>query len=491
MTADVCLILEGTYPFVAGGVSSWVHDLITDQADLRFHAVCLTPDPAPREPVYPPPANLVGLEVVPLAGGLAPGRRRGARRIHRALAAPLGRLLAAGGLDDLADILAALGPDRAGLGHRLLLDSPAAWDSLTAMYRDALPHGAFLDYFWTWRAQAAGMFTVLLAPLPPARVYHTISTGYAGLMAARARLDTGRPVLITEHGIYTNERRIEITMAEWLSGESAPALAADRPRRELRDLWIDAFLGMSHCVYQAAGAILTLYGDNQRLQIRDGAPADRLRVIPNGIDLARYGGIVRDDAHPPTMALIGRVVPIKDVKTFIRAVARVRAAVPDVAAYVLGPTEEDPGYDRECRALAAELNLDGTLHFPGRVALDDWLGRIDVNVLTSISEAQPLVILEAGAAGVPTVATDVGACREMILGPADEDPPLGAGGAITALANPAATAEAVIDLLRRPEWRAACGRAIAERVRRAYNKPDLVQAYGDLYRRAAALPGGA
>ena len=54
--------------------------------------------------------------------------------------------------------------------------------------------------------------------------------------------------------------------------------------------------------------------------------------------------------------------------------------------------------------------------FTGRVNLLEYLGKIDVVVLTSLSEAQPLVILEAGAAGVPVVATDVGACGEMILG---------------------------------------------------------------------------
>src|SRR3546814_18617729 len=87
---------------------------------------------------------------------------------------------------------------------------------------------------------------------------------------------------------------------------------------------------------------------------------------------------------------------------------------------ILGPFDEDPGYCQECRDLVAMLGLGETVKFMGQVKLDDWLGRIDAIVLTSISEAQPLVILEAGAAGVPTVATDVGACREMILGPPDE-----------------------------------------------------------------------
>ena len=46
--ADVCLILEGSYPFITGGVSSWTHDLIRAQTDLRFHIVALTADDVPR-----------------------------------------------------------------------------------------------------------------------------------------------------------------------------------------------------------------------------------------------------------------------------------------------------------------------------------------------------------------------------------------------------------------------------------------------------------
>lgn len=61
---DVCLLLEGTYPYVAGGVSSWVHDLVRAQSDLSFHIVSLLPDDAPRERRYEPPANVVGISHV-------------------------------------------------------------------------------------------------------------------------------------------------------------------------------------------------------------------------------------------------------------------------------------------------------------------------------------------------------------------------------------------------------------------------------------------
>jgi len=212
-------------------------------------------------------------------------------------------------------------------------------------------------------------------------------------------------------------------------------------------------------------------------------------VIPNGIDFDRYAEVARaDKGRKPTVALIGRVVPIKDVKTFIRAVAVVKREVPDVEALVLGPEDEDPAYAGECRDLVRILGLEGTLRFMGRQNLADWLGRIDALALTSVSEAQPLVILEGGAAGVPTVATDVGACREMLEGRRDEAEKLGPGGEITALADPAATSRALVRLLRDKAWHARCAAAIKRRVELYYNKKAVDGLYRTLYETCRDAP---
>jgi len=127
------------------------------------------------------------------------------------------------------------------------------------------------------------------------------------------------------------------------------------------------------------------------------------------------------------------------------------------------------------------LGLDSTLRFMGRQKLTDWLGRIDALALTSVSEAQPLVILEGGAAGVPTVATDVGACREMLEGRSDEAETLGPGGEITGLADPAATGRALARLLRDKAWHARCAAAIKRRVELYYNKKTIDGIYRTLY----------
>jgi glycosyltransferase involved in cell wall biosynthesis len=488
--ADVCIILEGAYPFIAGGVSSWTHDLIRAHADLTFHLVALSADEAPKPLRFDLPANVIQMTEIPLQlSESRPADGRGVDRMIAEMANPLAQLFARGGLEDFHGVLAALRRHPRTATRAALMNSEASFGMLRTMYEASVPGSSFLNYFWSWRSLAGGLFSVLLAPLPRARLYHAISTGYAGLLMTRAVLETGRPGLLTEHGIYTNERRVEIAMADWLADKIPGSLAIEARRRDLRDIWIDAFTGYSRACYEASDKIITLYTGNQVLQRRDGAPPERLAIIPNGIDYGSLSAIPRDDSpHPPTVALIGRVVPIKDIKTYIRAAAILRDLVPDVRVLLLGPTEEDPAYFLECEEMVAHFGLQKTFEFTGRVRLHDYLGRVDAIALTSISEAQPLVLLEAGAAGVPSVATDVGSCRDIIEGRADEDPPLGPGGFVTPLADPAATAQALAALLLDPALRARCGEAIRQRTRRYYNKRVVDQIYRELYEAHLALP---
>ena len=488
--ADVCLLMEGSYPYVAGGVSTWTHDLIKAHVDLTFHVVALVADRSPRKFAYELPSNVTGLSHVYLQdpdAGWPWTSRQG--QLFRRLEEPLRQLQQGGGLDEVAAVARLLAPKRARIGRRVLLNSEDAFRMVVRLYEATLPDASFLEYFWGLRALMGGLFATMLAPMPEARVYHAISTGYAGLFATRAKLETGRPVLLTEHGIYTNERRIEILMAEWLFEGSDISLAVDRKKRDLRDLWLDTFASYSKACYDACDKIVTLYGGNQEFQRRQGADPAKLKIIPNGIDYTGYSKVRRDTAdRPPTIALIGRVVPIKDVKTFIRAAGILREDIPDVKAMILGPLEEDPQYVEECQTIVKHLGLEDTVIFAGRVKLTDWLGRVDAIALTSVSEAQPLVILEAGASGVPTVATDVGSCSELLLGRPDEEPPLGAGGAITTLASPLDTARELRALLLDPLWRESCGAAIKERVRLYYDKVEIDRIYRALYDEHIAMP---
>ena len=212
----------------------------------------------------------------------------GNHSLARDLEAPLTRLFERGGLADFRRLLEVLQSGGPGLSITSLLNTEAIFAMVERMYQHATPGSSFINYFWSWRALAGGLFSVLLAKLPKARVYHAISTGYAGLAMARATLSTGRPGILTEHGIYNNERRVEIAMATWLSDQLPSSLDIEGGRPDLRNVWIDAFSGYARTCYEACSRITTLYEGNQILQSRDGAPADRLQIIPNGVDYDGY-----------------------------------------------------------------------------------------------------------------------------------------------------------------------------------------------------------
>lgn len=483
--ADICLILEGSYPYITGGVSGWAHGLLKEQSHLSFHICSIMPRDGDLTMRYDLPSNVVGLTTIRL-NDLPSGADINsmlAGRMHRALRDPMEKLTSNKimQLADLKTIMDVLRSTRADLGTEALLDREEAWHQLVHLYETAFPDHSFLDYFWSYRAIAGGVYSTLLAPLPQADIYHAMSTGYAGLMGARAKVETGKPVFVTEHGIYTNERRIEVTSADWLEATSSKALTIDKPRRDLRDMWIDSIDNFSRVCYEASDRIITLFAGNQKPQIEDGAPLEKLQVIPNGVDIRRFGALAHRRQASPTVGFIGRVVPIKDVKTFIRACGLLRQTAPDMKAFIIGPTDEDEDYFNECANLVQLLGLENTITFTGQAKVDDYLPMLDVLVLTSISEAQPLVVLEAGAAGIPIVATDVGSCRELIEGTTDETPALGMGGIVTPLASPASTADAIFTLLSDNALYETASNVIRARVEQYYNEGIQHQAYRTLY----------
>lgn len=484
--ADICMVLEGTYPYVEGGVSSWTHELINRQSHLTFHLVCLLPKDAEVALKYKLPDNVLSVTDVHLQD-LPMSSANISTRIPE-LKAPLNAFtVGKASMNDLERMVNVLHSGIGKPGVNQLLDSEEAWGVLVEMYQESFEDSSFLDYFWSWRAIAGGLYSLMLADIPDADVYHALSTGYAGVFAARAKLEKNRPMLLTEHGIYTNERRIEIASAEWIEEAIQRALTVDETRSSLRDFWIDSFTNYSRVCYEAADEIITLYSGNQIAQLADGADQNKMVIIPNGVDVERFSAIERKSSANPTIALIGRVVPIKDIKSFIRACGQLSNQLPGLKAYIMGSHDEDGEYYEECAEMVEHMSLQNVVKFTGQVNIDDYLPEIDVIVMTSISEAQPLVILEAGAAGIPCVATNVGACSEMILGHAGEEPELGAGGAIVPLSNPLATANALFELLTNDAKYASCSDAIRKRVSTHYTKEMQHGSYRELYDNYVAM----
>lgn len=495
-TADVCLIVEGTYPFVTGGVSAWVDQLIRALPDLSFAILHIAATEEARPPMaYPLPANVIEMTVVGIHGGveslpsgvrLAPETWETVRAFHDTMIDGRGA--------DLGGLLRVLAPtpESGPSPHDFIHDKPS-WNVVRGLYEARAPSVSFIDYFWTYRFTHLPIFRLMRTQVPKARVYHTVSTGWAGLAAAIVRARSGRPMLLTEHGIYARERRMEIDQAEWIYAQREAPMSLSLGAGFFKELWVRLFARLSALTYAHADLIVTIFEGNRRAQIQDGADPQRTVVIPNGIDVERFASLGRESAAPGSfrVGLIGRVVPIKDVKTFIRAVRILAEAAPGTTAKVVGPTDEDPEYVAECRALVASLGLQERIEFTGRADVQQHYQRLDALVLTSVSEGLPLVVLEAAAAGIPVVASDVGACRELLEGRTADDRALGPSGLVTGIADPGDTAGALLTLARDPALREEMGQAGRARVCAHYQEADLVRRYREIYDRLLTIPPAA
>jgi glycosyltransferase involved in cell wall biosynthesis len=517
---QVCLLVEGTYPYVPGGVSSWVHDIILGHPDLTFAVLNIGSYPGSYgEPRFRLPENVVGLHKVfcqeerapPLDGAAraalaehirvirarADGRQRPSRMLSAFRRMHLDEEATPALLADLAS---------GDLDVAELLHGQASFALLTEMAERLAPDAPFLDLFWHFRAMHVPLLRVLGAPLVPARCYHAVSTGYAGLLAAVWSLRAGRPLVVTEHGIYSRERDMELSRAEWIRDHRADGVDGGAwtwaPQiSPLRRVWSRFFRTLSRIAYQQAAQIVTLSDVNRRKQLADGAPAEKISIVPNGVLLpaaapdapaaADEGGVdeagdgVDDDiiplhAPPLRVGFVGRVVPIKDVVTFIKA-CDLALRVVELDVRIIGPAEEDPDYATRCRNLVDRLGRGAQIRFVGPKPLSEIYGGLDVVVLTSFSEGQPLVILEAYAAGVPVIASDVGACREMIEGRTPEDKRLGPSGVVCAVASPQQTAGALTLMARHPQLRRRMGAAGRRRVRAFYQRRAMLDSYRALY----------
>ncbi len=498
--ADIALLLEGTFPYVSGGVSSWVNQIIRAFPELRFAIVFLG---SRREDYgaqkYDLPDNVVHLE---------------AHYLYdfdhtQTLPKPDERTLEAGVSGDLAkahDMFKRDCADPAGKaalhnmckeimpGGKLPAESflygTQSWDLLCERYRKYCTDPSFVDYFWTVRIMHAPLWQLakIAHELIPARAYHSVSTGYAGFLGALLQQTHKRPLILSEHGIYTKERKIDLFKSEWIRDNRNIFQRDPTELSYFRQTWISFFEWMGRFCYDAADPIIALYENNRLRQVADGAASERTFNIPNGISLQRFAPLrkLRPENPPPVLCLIGRVVPIKDVKTFIRAMRRVLNQLPEAKGWIAGPEDEDLAYANDCRNLAESLGVADRVKFLGFQKVEDLMPKIGLTILSSISEALPLVILEGYAAGVPTVSTDVGSCRQLIEGLDEEDQAFGHSGAVVNIADPQALADAAIGLLTDPiAWHSASRAGIA-RVERYYTDDLMFGHYRRVYETALA-----
>jgi glycosyltransferase involved in cell wall biosynthesis len=267
--------------------------------------------------------------------------------------------------------------------------------------------------------------------------------------AAAARLTGARAIVSTRHGMGPSPFRL---------------------RRELK-FWIMAAALCDRVVAVCEAA---------RRNLATGAPpvAHKIVTIRNGAHPPRVSAKKRSQRSGFTLISVARLVPAKDFDTLLRAVAVARAMVPDLRLLIVG----GGGQEAALQQLCGELGLARAVHFCGeRRDVGSWLQAADVFVLSSTSEGLPISMLEAMAAGLPAIVTDVGAMPELIA--------LSGAGTTVPVRNVDALARAIVAFAYRRHDLAALGER-ASRCYRAHFTPERMAAeYLTLYR--ACLDSGA
>ncbi|MBN2738272.1 MAG: GT4 family glycosyltransferase PelF [Spirochaetales bacterium] len=395
----VCLLLEGSYPYITGGVSSWVHQLIKSIPELKFSLFTISPKKN-MELNYQLPENVVGHHNV-VINDIVSGKKMDKKRENAVFdqIKVIHKSFKANSNPDLNHLFSLI--KEGDYLHRLAVLHDIGWKMLLEGNAKKNPIYAFADYFWAWKSAHDMMFKVIASDIPKADLYHAVSTGYAGLVGIVAKIRYEKPLILTEHGLYHKEREMEIKRASYVKGYQ-------------RDMWIQIYNKISQMVYQYSDKIITLFELNRKKEIELGALNEKTIVIPNGIDVMKFTSVKRQKRPGFHVGLVGRVVPIKDIKTFIISCKIILDMIPGSKFYCIGPDDEDINYFNECQILVERLKLNDSFEFTGTKNVMDYYTFLDVVMLTSVREAQPLVILEAYAAGVPVVATRVGNIPELL-----------------------------------------------------------------------------
>lgn len=462
----ICIIAEGSYPYITGGVSSWIHSLATQLSEHTFIIYAIGAQSKNRGKFkYKLPDNVIEVKEVFLDAYLEEEGEGGRRfSLNAKQQEALSCLMSGKSKVDWGPLFDLI---RSGQFRRTadFLYSKNYFDMVEELCKTEYELVPFTEMFWTIRSMILPLFLTIRNEVPEADIYHSVSTGYAGVIGTLAKHLYGKPLILTEHGIYSREREEEIIKADWVKGY-------------FKDLWINYFYTLSGSIYEAADQVITLFNRNKEIEVELGCDASKIAIIPNGVavgDSYIEDGVPSDDKI--RIGAVVRVVPIKDIKTMIQSFALVKREVPEAVLTIMGPTEEDEPYFRECLQMVESLRLQD-IEFTGEVRVKDYLEHMDILLLSSISEGQPLAVLEGMACGKPFVSTNVGSCKELLYG---VDDGIGLAGFVVPVMHYELMAERIIELCRNRELREEMGRNALQRVMLHYQYQDFVNNYRNLY----------
>ena len=235
-------------------------------------------------------------------------------------------------------------------------------------------------------------------------------------------------------------------------------------RSRLLTYWTDGFIGVAN-------------EHARHLREVERFPDPKVHVIPNGVDVDRFKPYRTErlrrelglDDSTPLVGIVAALRPEKNHELFLRAAARVREQIPRARFVVVGDGPQRGDLER----LTADLGLGGNVFYLGtRVDIPDVLAALDVFVLTSKMEANPVSILEAMASGKPVIAPRVGSIPETVFD--------GQTGYLIAVDDLEQLTARVCELLSNPTLAGRFGAAARAKVVENWSLERMVDGYEEL-----------
>ena len=462
---DVALIGEGTYPHQFGGVSVWTDQLIRGMPGYRFRVVALVATGS--EPVrWELPENVTTVVTVPLWGP-EPARRT-TRRQAQALLRPLGELVdvllspPGEGQEQFGYVLREIYEFAQQYSLSTSLASEGAVRLLSEAWREhgsepGAPAPTLHDAVTALQLLDHGLRPLTHVPVQ-ADLAHAVTNGLGVLPALAAKWRYGMPMLLTEHGMYMREQYMH---------------AGRVPQRwPVKALYLAFLRRLCGIGYQQSELIAPGNAYNKRWEQRLGADPARIRTVYNGVHPADFPAVV-GEPEVPTISWAGRIDPVKDLETLLRAFWLVNKEIPDARLRIFGsPPRGQEAYLDGCQKLAAELGVSEQVSFEGRVEnIRDAYAAGHVVVLCSITEGFPYTLIEAMTCGRACAATDVGGVTEAL----DDT------GLVVPPRSPEPLAEACLSLLLDDDRRRNMGAAARLRALEYFTVARSISAYEDIY----------
>jgi glycosyltransferase involved in cell wall biosynthesis len=423
---DVLLILEGTYPYNGGGVSTWAHMLCSKVKNVDYALYSINAE-FELNPKYALPETVQRVIQVPMWSPLEPREmidygkkfhkfverkeKNDNHDIANVFLPVFERLInciysEVTDVEELDDVIFDLWKYFQKHDYKKTMKSSLVWrafcyhvtDINTAENEQATLYDLTVAMRWIYR-----FLMPLSIDVPKADISHLTLSGFPVIPALVLKYKYGTPMIVTEHGVFIRERLIAINTSEYSFF--------------LKRMLIKFSECITELVYYKADKILSVNKFNMSWEKLYGANPNKIEVIYNGIDHQLFVPAPKPAhlADTPTVVAAARIFELKDILTMIRSCAVAKRTIPNIKYLVYGDNNAVPEYTTECERLIDALDLRGNFILAGYHATPEVLFcEGDISILTSISEGFPYTVLESMSCGIPVVATDVGGVTEAL-----------------------------------------------------------------------------